>query len=65
MATACGKVSEPSGDAGEFGEVIEMLIADFIGHLRGGQLTDAGLGLMGLAHLGVLSGRVHGRVRTS
>lgn len=54
VATDCRKVAEPDGDDTEFIEPVEMSLADFRAHLRGGELTDAATGYLGLDHLGLL-----------
>ena len=44
----------PRGDPSEFCQTITMTLSEFRDHLRSGQLTDAGLGYMGLDRLGLL-----------
>ena len=51
----CKKVAEPALDDSEFGEVELMEIADFVAHVRTGQLTDAAGALLALDRLGWLT----------
>ena len=54
VAVNCVPSSTPRGDPSEFCQTITMTLSEFRDHLRSGQLTDAGLGYMGLDHLGLL-----------
>jgi ADP-ribose pyrophosphatase len=50
----CKKITEPSYDENEFGEIIEMPLDDFRSLLRSGELTDVETGYLGLDYLGLL-----------
>jgi ADP-ribose pyrophosphatase len=54
VATGCRRVAEPSGDDEEFCEPVEMPLAEFRAHVRGGQLCDVDLAYLGLEALGLL-----------
>jgi len=48
------RVAAPRNDPGEPTEVVLLELDAFREHLRGGQLTDVGLGYLALDHLGLL-----------
>lgn len=54
VATDCYRVAERWPEANEFIEVELVSLKDFRRHLRSGELTDAGLGYLGLEELGLL-----------
>ena len=54
VATDCRRVAERPRQADEFIEVELVSVEDFRRHLRSGELTDVGLGYLGLEELGLL-----------
>lgn len=54
VATGCRPVAEPSRDAQEHCVPVEVGLAEFRDHLRGGQLCDVDLAYLGLDALGLL-----------
>ena len=54
VATNCYRKQEQNLENNEFIEVVEMPLADFKDHLRGGQLTDITTGYLGLDYLKLL-----------
>ncbi len=54
VATDCRRVGERPRQADEFIEVELISVEDFRRHLRSGELTDVGLGYLGLEKLGLL-----------
>ena len=54
VAINCYKKQEQNLEDNEFIEVVEMPLADFKDHLRGGQLTDITTGYLGLDYLKLL-----------
>jgi ADP-ribose diphosphatase len=54
VATACHKVAEPTPDAHEAIEVVELPLDAFKEHVRGGQMTDTGAAYHALDFLGLL-----------
>jgi ADP-ribose pyrophosphatase len=54
VATACHKVAEPKLDEREVIEVVELPLEAFKEHVRGGQMTDAGIAYQALDYLGAL-----------
>jgi ADP-ribose pyrophosphatase len=54
VATGCQLTQQQHLDLNEFIEPIEMPLAEFIRHLRSGQLSDIATGFLGLDFLGLL-----------
>jgi len=54
VATNCSRVAEQTLDHNEFCAPITLSLQEFRGHLRSGQLTDAGVAYLALDHLGLL-----------
>jgi ADP-ribose pyrophosphatase len=54
LATDARRVGPARNEAGEFCEVVRVLLREFRAHLRSGQLTDVDLGYLALDHLGAL-----------
>jgi ADP-ribose pyrophosphatase len=54
IARNCKKIAEPTLEDTEFGEVELIDIADFVAHVRTGQLSDAAGAMLALDHLGFL-----------
>ena len=52
--TGARRVADAQPDAGEFIEAVEISLADFRLHLRGGRLTDVEAGYLALDYLGYL-----------
>ncbi|MBT2533020.1 NUDIX hydrolase [Arthrobacter sp. ISL-48] len=48
IAAGCARIAPPTWDDGEMGQPHEMPAHEFITHLLGGNLTDAGLAMRGL-----------------
>lgn len=56
LATGCRPLGEQQMDSGEFCEVVQVSMDDFLEHTRGGQLTDTDIAFMCLDHLARTSG---------
>ncbi|WP_374193067.1 NUDIX hydrolase [Streptomyces sp. AV19] len=54
LARGCRRVGNPKPDPEEFLEPVALPLPEYVAHLLGGQLTDAGLGLAGLVAAGLL-----------
>jgi ADP-ribose pyrophosphatase len=55
LATDCRRVAEARPQAGEHLEVVLVSLADFVGHVRSGRLTDAAVAYRALDELNALS----------
>ncbi|MDH4017577.1 MAG: NUDIX hydrolase, partial [Actinomycetota bacterium] len=56
VARGCRRVADPSQAGDEFSRAVELDIADFLAHVRGGELTDADSAYRCLDSLGLLGG---------
>lgn len=55
VARDCQRVAEPAPETNEWIDTVLVSLSEFRAHLRGGQLTDVGLGYLALDHLGLLT----------
>ena len=55
IAEGCEKVSEPSFDRDEFGEVLLVDAEELLALVRSGELTDQGVAYRALDHLGLIT----------
>ncbi|GAA0424530.1 NUDIX hydrolase [Streptomyces luteireticuli] len=54
LARGCRRVGNPKPDPEEFLEPVVLPVPEYVAHILGGRLTDAGLGLAGLVAAGLL-----------
>jgi ADP-ribose pyrophosphatase len=55
VARGCRRVADPTPDATEFLQVVELSMREFLQHALSGQMTDVDIALRGLVRLGVLT----------